>query len=114
MPVLGKRKAVFIVCRAINPFITTNLLERTPDGVKPIAGAANVGIKDVMIQLHKEDQRLDLHTIDDVMRSLFDDCRKEGFGVALSKNRLVKGRFRTVGALALRLQNTSRPLEDDE
>ena len=114
MPVLSKSKAVLIVCRAINPFITTNLLERKPDGVKPIPGAADIGIKDVMIQLHKEDQRLKLHTIDDIMRNIFDDCRKEGFGVGLSKSRLVKGRFPTVGALALRLQNTSRPLKDGE
>ena len=35
-----------------------------------------------------------------ILENIFDDCREEGFSVTLSKSRLVKGVFKTVGALA--------------
>lgn len=93
---VSKSKALLIACTALNPFVTFDLLRRVGQKVEPIPGAEEIGIKDVLAQLHMQDQKFNLHTIEFILDTIVSLCRKEGFGIALGVSDLVSGRFETI------------------
>ena len=108
---LPREKAVLIVCRALNPFVTFDLVRKTNKGVEPIDGAEEIRIKETLINLHMQDEKFGLHVIDFILSTIFDLCKQEGFSVTIGKGQLVTGRFTTIDSIATRLINTSSPLE---
>ena len=107
---LPREQAVLIVCKALNPFVTFDLLVSTPDGVQPIPGAEDIGIKDLLSTLDMQDKKFGLHVIDSILNSIFDQCKQVGFAVGVGKGDLVSGDFATIGDLATRLCTTSVPV----
>ena len=106
---LPYNKALLIVCRNINPFVTFDLLA---DDQTPKADVEKIRIADLFFNLHEQDKKFGHHVVDDILRGLVEDCREEGFDVVLGKGNLVKGDFPTIRALAKALRTRSKPIPE--
>jgi len=109
---LAEDDALLITCRALNPFVTFDLLQSVGGEVRPIPGAADVLIGELLITLAAQDDKFGLHTIDSIINTLFAECKREGFSVVVSKSKMVKGKYKSVGSLADQLVNSAEPIEE--
>ena len=94
---LAQRKALLIACKAMNPFVTRDLLKRTANGVEPISGAADIRIKDTLADLADQDNRFGLNVVDNIVETTFALVKKEGYDLVFGKSRLLT-RVTTLGS----------------
>ena len=112
MAELSRNKALLIACRALNPFVTFDLLKTAGGSVQPISGAEDILIGDLLVTLSGQDEKFGLHVVDSIMNSIFAACKDEGFSVGLSKSKMVKGKYATIGDLVDQMVDTAGPIEE--
>jgi len=100
--------SLLIVCRALNPFVTRNLIEVRAGKRRPIQGAATTRIGDMMRELHKQDREFGQRAVNNILQNIFDGYEEDGFVTNLSKAFLVQGKYPTLGALSNVLRRASR------
>ncbi len=96
---LAKTKSLTIACKAMNPFVTRDLLKRTANGVEPISGAAEIRIKDTLGDLNDQDKRFGLNVIDNILETTASLVSEEGYFLVMGKGLLLT-RVTTLGSLA--------------
>ena len=99
--------ALLIVCKAINPFVTFDLLV---DDQTPKPDVEKIKIADLFFNLNEQDKKFGHHVVEDILRNLVEACLTEGFNIVLGKGNLVKGDYPTIRALAKSLRTGSTPV----
>lgn len=100
MAMMKKVVATTIVCKAMNPFLTRDLLRKQDGKVVPIEGADKVRISDVLLELHDQDRKFGLHVIDNIMETTYALSEKAGYVAALSRQELREGEYATIKEFA--------------
>ncbi len=110
--ILSKEKSIFIVCTVLNPFMSNHrgLLNESNGRSRPISDAERIEIDALFVELHKNDQRYNLKTIDFILNAIVYKCQEEGFVITLEGDELAGKAFLTIGELAERLTDTSMPI----
>ena len=100
-------KALLIVCKTLNPFVSFNLLI---DDKTPAPSAEKIKIADLFFNLNDQDKKFGHHVVDDILNGFVERCRSEGYALVLGKGNLVKGDYATIRALAKALRTHSDPI----
>lgn len=110
--ILSEDKAIFIACTVLNPFISDprNLLNETDGNCQPIPDAEKIRIDTLLADLHTNDQKYDIETLDFILNAIVYKCQEEGFVITLEKEELAGRVFETLGDVARRLTDTSMPI----
>jgi hypothetical protein len=92
---------LLFACKAMNPFVSTSLLQKDPQGNPiPTPTASDFPIAQVLADLHQNDQDYGLHAIDHILDSLYTYCKDAGLSLAMGPNDLLDGtEITTVGTL---------------
>jgi hypothetical protein len=90
MDELDYDKCLLFTCRALHYFTDKTLLSKDAAGNPiPAAGAETVAIVKLLKDVDKDDQDFGLHALAFIRDSLVDDCKDEGFNLALKNSDLL-------------------------
>jgi hypothetical protein len=101
---ISRSDALLIVCRALNPFVDSKLLQ---DG-QPAPGAESIQISKTMKTLLAHDQQNNEHAVDFILNKIVYDVQDKGFDLTLGKGQLVNN-FETIGDLVTHIVRNSKP-----
>jgi hypothetical protein len=107
---LSNEESLLIVCTALSPFVTTELIVTTNGKPAPAPGAAAIPLPPITNRLAALDDQYNLHSIMDIMHKMAKDCYDRGYDLAIGGVDLIGPKAKaTLGDLATVVQ-ASNPI----
>jgi hypothetical protein len=109
---LPKDISIVVACKAMNPFLNVDLLDKDDAGnFTPKSGAVDTPIAAALQRLDKLDESYGLHTISHILDVMLKLCRDEGYSLAFGPNDLLDSdEIESIDDLARNLRIATRKL----
>jgi hypothetical protein len=88
---------LLIVCKVLNPFVDTQLLQVSSGHLLPVNGASSIDVSDSFKSIYEDDKKNGTHNVAFIVNHILLGVQDLGFSTDLSAGALVKGQLPTLG-----------------